>query len=376
MMRRYRSFMRGLGGLSFASALLLLAACASRAPAPVVERPPPGARAQTTAPAAVPSSRTAERPEFYTVRAGDTVYNIAITQGVDYRELIALNKLDESGRVSIGQVLRLRRAGTSASAPSASAEDVLIGPIVGSAPIQAQPIEPRPLDAPKPLASQSLPPGAPSGSSPGLAAGARTEPRAYKLPYSDENLALILREGRAEPRAAQGEARVESKPELKPPAPEVKPPSSEAKPPAPEAKIEPKPEAGKPPAAGERDRVDWQWPSNGRVIGNFEGGNKGVDIGGNPGDPVLAAAAGRVVYSGSGLRGYGQLIIVKHNDVYLSAYAHNSRLLVKEGQSVSKGQKIAELGQTDADRPKLHFEIRRNGNPVNPLDHLPARPAS
>jgi lipoprotein NlpD len=101
--------------------------------------------------------------------------------------------------------------------------------------------------------------------------------------------------------------------------------------------------------------------------------NKGVDIAGRAGDPVLAAADGRVVYAGSGLRGYGNLVILKHNNTYLTAYAHNQSLLVKEDQAVKQGQKIAEMGSTDADRVKLHFEIRRQGKPVDPARYLPAR---
>ena len=98
-----------------------------------------------------------------------------------------------------------------------------------------------------------------------------------------------------------------------------------------------------------------------------------LDIAGKPGDPVLASAPGRVVYSGSGLRGYGKLVIIKHNKTFLSAYAHNRDILVKEGQSVLKGQKIAEIGNTDTDAPKLHFEIRKLGKPVDPSKYLPAQ---
>jgi lipoprotein NlpD len=116
----------------------------------------------------------------------------------------------------------------------------------------------------------------------------------------------------------------------------------------------------------------WSWPAKGAVIGRFGGsGGKGIDIGGRAGAPVKASAAGRVVYSGSGLRGYGKLIIIKHNERYLSAYAHNKKLHAKEGDKVQSGQRIAEMGQSDTDRIKLHFEIRRDGKPVDPLKHLP-----
>ena len=120
--------------------------------------------------------------------------------------------------------------------------------------------------------------------------------------------------------------------------------------------------------------IAFSWPSSGSVIDRFdETRNKGVDIAGKAGDPVLAAADGRVVYSGSGLRGYGNLIILKHNNTFLTAYAHNQTLLVKEDQNVRQGQKIAEMGSSDAERVKLHFEVRRQGKPVDPLKHLPAR---
>lgn len=127
-------------------------------------------------------------------------------------------------------------------------------------------------------------------------------------------------------------------------------------------------------AAGD-DELPWAWPTAaGAVLAGFdEVKNKGIDIAGKAGDPVQASADGRVVYAGAGLRGYGNLIILKHNNTYLTAYAHNQALLVKEDQSVRKGQKIAEMGNSDADRVKLHFEIRRQGKPVDPAKYLPAR---
>ncbi|HEY8355991.1 MAG TPA: peptidoglycan DD-metalloendopeptidase family protein, partial [Ramlibacter sp.] len=123
------------------------------------------------------------------------------------------------------------------------------------------------------------------------------------------------------------------------------------------------------------EEIAWSWPTaTGAVLAGFdEQKNKGLDIGGRAGEPVLAAADGRVVYAGAGLRGYGNLIILKHNNTYLTAYAHNQSLAVKEDQNVRKGQKIAEMGATDSDRVKLHFEIRRQGKPVDPSRYLPAR---
>ena len=127
-------------------------------------------------------------------------------------------------------------------------------------------------------------------------------------------------------------------------------------------------------AASSEDDVPFIWPASGTLLAGFdEARNKGYDISGKAGDPVLAAADGRVVYAGAGLRGYGNLVILKHNNTFLTAYAHNQALLVKEDQTVRRGQKIAEMGSTDADRVKLHFEIRRQGKPVDPVRYLPAR---
>ena len=134
--------------------------------------------------------------------------------------------------------------------------------------------------------------------------------------------------------------------------------------------------APSPPAPAADEGIAWAWPTPGAatILAGFdEQKNKGIDIGGRAGDPVLASADGRVVYAGAGLRGYGNLIILKHNNTYLTAYAHNQVLLVKEDQTVRKGQKIAEMGSTDTDRVKLHFEIRRQGKPVDPMRYLPAR---
>lgn len=128
--------------------------------------------------------------------------------------------------------------------------------------------------------------------------------------------------------------------------------------------------------AAERTAGGWTWPANGVLIGKFASNgslNKGIDIAGDLGQPVFAASGGAVVYAGSGLRGYGELIIIKHSDTYVSAYGHNRRLLVREGQQVKAGQAIAEMGSTGTDRVKLHFEIRRQGKPVDPLQFLPRR---
>jgi lipoprotein NlpD len=132
-----------------------------------------------------------------------------------------------------------------------------------------------------------------------------------------------------------------------------------------------KPEAAPAPAG-----MAWTWPAKGKVIGTFNGSTtKGIVIAGKLGQPVVASAAGKVIHSGTGIRGLGKFIVIKHNDAYLSVYAHNNVLLVKEGDSVTRGQKIAEMGNSDAEQVKLHFEIRHFGKPVDPARLLPDRPA-
>lgn len=168
-----------------------------------------------------------------------------------------------------------------------------------------------------------------------------------------------------EPRA------LDAKPGTAASAPSVPPPAASSPPAAAPASAAPAPSAL---ATRDDDEPNWAWPAAGSVISPYdEARNKGVAIAGKAGDPVLAAADGRVVYAGSGLRGYGNLVIVKHNATYLTAYAHNQALLVKEDQLVKRGQKIAEMGSTDAERVQLHFEIRRLGKPVDPARLLPPR---
>jgi len=126
--------------------------------------------------------------------------------------------------------------------------------------------------------------------------------------------------------------------------------------------------------ANDDEKLSWMWPSDGKIIATFdEGKNKGIDIAGKMGQQVMAAGSGKVMYAGSGIRGYGNLVIVKHSNSLLSAYAHNRTILVKEGQNVTKGQPIAEMGDSDADGVKLHFEIRQQGKPVDPAKFLPSR---
>jgi len=315
------------------AAALTLAACSSRpVQAPVIERAPPrAAKPATPPPAAAPQVGT--RPDAYLVRRGDTLFSIALDHGLDYKELAAWNNLDDANRIRPGQQLRLKPPAGVQEAP------VTVNPVTTSGRVETRPLGtqgPMKAEAPaRPAVAEEL---------------VKSEPLARKLPYSPENVALLQR----------GEA-------------QAKPPPGPAEPaPAPAAAPKPEPAGKTDSDIEDEDRVEWGWPVRGKILAGFsEASNKGLDIAGKRGDPVIASAPGRVVYSGSGLRGYGKLVIIKHNKTYLSAYAHNKDILVKEGQNVVKGEKIAEIGNTDTDVPKLHFEIRKLGKPVDPAKYLP-----
>jgi lipoprotein NlpD len=211
-----------------------------------------------------------------------------------------------------------------------------------------------------------VPPAAGAATAPAASSLLRTEPKGLRLPYSEENLALVRR--------SESVAIATPKPDaVKPDAPKPEAPAAGAKPAAPLAN--PEAPAAKPTETENADGIDWSWPATGKIVATFNGSSvKGIAIGGRVGDPVYATAAGKVVYSGEGIPAYGKLIVIRHSETYLSAYAHNSQILVKDGQTVARGQKIAEIGTTGTDAAQLHFEIRRQGKPVDPLQFLPARP--
>jgi lipoprotein NlpD len=334
--------------------LFVLAGCASQAPVPVGD----GRAPVRVEPA---KSGTAGAAKLYTVKKGDTLFSIALDHGVDYRELAAWNNLENINRIRVGQQLRVNAPGAaSAAAAVADPGTAEVRPIAAGGAVEARPLEVRPLDA-APAAS-SVPPvpqGFPAVTPTSGLANSETlkrAPKGGKLPYSEANLALLKAQGAAPLPVAAAPA-----------VPTVAAPPAE------------KPAPAEAPATAADGEVDWAWPAGGKLLATFsEGGGqdtatKGIDIAGKLGDPVQAAAAGKVVYVGNGLRGYGNLVIVRHNAAFLSAYAHNSRILVKEGQAVTRGQRIADLGNSDADQPKLHFEVRHQGKPVDPLKYLPAR---
>ena len=303
-------------------ASVLLTACGgvsvNRAPVEdrSVQQPAPPVVATPVRPA--PGFENAGKPGYYTVKPGDTLIRIGLENGQSHRDIARWNALENPNRIEVGQVLRV--------VPPAPGDAVAVAKPITSGSVVSTPI-------------------ATSGSS--TASGSAKAASASAPPASAVASA-------ATPAASTASAPTAAAPAASAVQVATAVPSATA-------------------AAGE-DEVAWIWPGKGSVVAEFnESKNKGVDIGGSAGDAVLAAADGKVVYAGAGLRGYGNLIILKHNNTYLSAYAHNQTLLVKEDQTVKKGQKIAEMGSSDTDRVKLHFEIRRQGKPVDPLKYLPAK---
>lgn len=353
--------------LSRALLLVVIAAvagCASRTRAPVEERtaqptrpPQPPVASTTTSPPAASAPATTPAGEVpggptYVVKRGDTLYQIALDTGLDYRELAAWNSIENVNLIRVGQVLRLTAPGTE---PAVSPSGVTTAPLrTTPSVVESKPAATVASSAPASAPPASAPPVSPPPASPPVARGSDTlkkEPKAFKEPYSEQALREAARTPAAPPPETVATAAPASLPKAEAPAP--RPAANDA--------------------GDDDDRIEWVWPAKGKIVGTFsETANlKGIDIAGTAGQPVVASAGGTVVYAGTGLRGYGKLIIVKHNKTYLSAYAHNRDILVREGEKVTKGQKIAEMGNTDASEVKLHFEIRRQGKPMDPTRYLP-----
>ncbi len=255
--------------------------------------------------------------QTYVVQKGDTLFTIAFSYGLDYRDIAELNNIQNHDLIQAGQELRLPSA---ASLAVSTIPGTPIAPVVAMNMVESRPLQ-----------SSTV-----------------TQQKVTSLPYSGQTV-----------------TGTEKVPEVY--KPETAPSSKDQT--RYVSRSEPKPNY----AAEEDDAVlEWIMPTSGKIINEFSeiSGSKGINIAGKLGQPIVASSAGKVVYSGNGLRGYGKLLIIKHNKEYLSAYAHNDQLLVKEGQNVSRGQKIAEMGNTDADQVILHFEIRRYGKPVDPAKYL------
>lgn len=423
--------MRRLGSLV---ALLACAGCAailgepiesSPVPARPVAAPPAApvtATGATTTPTAPPAAEAPKprrgrmqgdtRPESYVVERGDTLFGIALDFGLDYRELAGWNGIPDPARIRVGQRLRLM--------PPDAPDEPQVRPLTAPGATEVESLGPSTGSAEAGAGTAAAGAGAAgTGAAEAAVVAAEkvpvlSEPRAATLPWSEKAFAQLggdlaaakalperkaegkpdakadaRPEGRTDPRSdGKSEARPDPKADPKTDAKgDAKTDSKQAArgdtPPAsrPEARPDAKPSTSSPPSPATASKPaesaspgdDWVWPARGSLAYRFgdSGALKGLGIAGKAGSPVVAAAPGRVVYSGSGLRGYGKLVIIKHGEEYLTVYAHNRTLLVKEGEQVKRGQRIAEMGDTDSDRVALHFELRRFGKPVDPLSQLP-----
>jgi lipoprotein NlpD len=317
------------------AAMAIVAGCAAHRPAPVVDTRPPPARPEPVKPVPdtkpVDTAKAADAGKVHVVQRGDTLISVALQNGLDYRELAAWNNIENPNVIRVGDSLRLT--------PPESGAIAVASPL----PKAGEPVA-------TPLASATVP--APAGTSLANSDKLKVEPKAVKVPYSEATYAKLSADAGATSGAVA-------------PAATTVPAASAAATTTATAAAP----ASSTMAAGD---PDWAWPVKGKVLATFTEMNKGIDIAGTRNAPVLAAAGGKVIYNQSGLRGYGRLVIIKHNDTWLSAYAHNEKVLVAEGQEIKKGQKIAEMGSSDTDTVKLHFEIRKQGKPVDPMKFLPA----
>ncbi|MGO2241613.1 MAG: peptidoglycan DD-metalloendopeptidase family protein [Halomonas sp.] len=315
----------------------------------------------------------------YTVKAGDTLYGIAWQHNLDYRQLAAMNNIAAPYQIRPGQTIALREgASTSvassqpAATPSSDGGAVATGLSSQTASVARDDQE---LD-------WLLPDESAIQRNQRLTAERNAVDAAEQVAEGSTGTSPTVA-STPEPEVVAAVAEPESSP-----APAEQPaPQPEAKPePKPEPEPEPKPEAAPATQTASVDRssrtytpaenIAWQWPTNGNVVGEFGQGDSitaGIDIRGEKGQPVKAAGPGIVVYAGSGVRGYGNLILLKHNDQFLSAYAHNDSLRVSENDVVEAGEVIAAMGDSDAENVRLHFEVRRDGQPQNPLEFLPSR---
>lgn len=369
---------------------LALAACQQS----VMVRPAEEPAARAPRPSAVSSSSA----PTHTVAAGDTLYKISVQYGLDYRDIAAWNEIDAPYTIYPKQVLRLAPPGSAAPA-GASAPEPAVAAVADPTPPPAATTA-RPPSATSAAGSAAapgydpnlgvtLPEGArPLSSAPATssapAAGSAPTFEPVQPPAAATSPSARPAESVGSAAAPRGDLpAIDTLASAPPPSPATTASLSEsgvagaprtapaaAATPASAPSAAPDVSSDKPSAAG------WIWPTSGKVVGTYASGDptrQGVDVAGTAGQPVRAARDGEVVYSGAGLIGYGELIIIKHSPELLSAYGHNRVRLVKEGQKVKAGQKIAEMGRSPANRDLLHFEIRRNGKPVDPLPLLPAR---
>jgi lipoprotein NlpD len=324
-MKDKHKFSQFISQLVVVGSLLVVVAACSTTPnkAPVVDRTEI-INKEVSKPQPTPvkpiAQTTSDVRNSYIVKKGDTLYRIALDHGQSYRDIVAWNNLKNPNDIKVDQVLRVAPSDGSAN-----------GAVQTASVSTGAAVEVRNLSTVNPSTN-------------------KVSPKGDKHPYSEANL-IELQKNDSSTALASAVA-------VKPETPGVTKPV----------------EATDPPVVSGQDVVEWIWPTEGKVIGSFDDAkNKGFDISGKLGQDIFAASGGKVMYEGSGIRGYGNLVIIKHTNALLSAYAHNKVNLVKEGQTISKGQKIAEMGNSDSDIVKLHFEIRQQGKPVDPSRFLPSR---
>lgn len=341
--------------LNFATLYLSisLVACTNNPPAPVIDRLPTNtpskpalSTAQKNSTANRPTYKAGDwRPDSYIVKKGDNLFSIGLEHGYYYKDIAQANNIAAPYNIHVGQLLKFK-----------TLKDKVV--IAENKPSQANNASNNSdgveITAINTESSANTTATSVVQTKPTIVA--ITEPKAIRELYSEDALKKPL------PLAKTIAVVTVAKPAVAPAPEAANKPSVDVKP---EIKAETKPNAESP------EDIDWAWPTKGKIVTGFnETSNKGIDIAGTTGQAVNAAAAGKVIYSGSDLRGYGKLVIIKHNAAYLSVYAHNSQILVKEGQQLVRGQKIAEMGNTDSNSVKLHFEIRRQGKSVDPSKYL------
>lgn len=323
--------------------LSLMSACSTTQEAPVIDRKPTKPKTETQ------SSDHQEKlgKNTHIVKSDDTLYSIGLEYGMDYKEIAEANDIPAPYHIHLGQILKIPTPpSTDKTQVKPNENEATTVPLNETGPIIAEPTQPD-------LTNNSQ--NNTGGFSSAVVINA---PKLYREPYSEEvfNRTVMVPTFEKSMNAAKDVKPMTTPEAAKPEIPSIAPPVKE---PSPTAMIE---------------NITWAWPHAGKLIGTFnEASNKGIDIAGKVGEPVKAAANGRVIYSGADLRGYGKMVIIKHNTWFLSVYAHNSYIAVKEGQDVKLGQKIAELGSTETNSPKLHFEIRRQGKSIDPMTYLPAK---
>ena len=323
-----------------------ISACTTQPRPSVIDRSPNIAKKKVNVITAKPASNKDWQPATHTVVKGDTLFSLGLQYNEYYKDIAALNNLTEPYIIKIGQQLKIKEpantvATTTQTATNTATTDA--GLIL------------------VPLKKENVVSTVTTGSAVANTPPMISEPKATREPYSEQAMLAKL--------PAQTKPVEVTKPVISVKAETAKP------------DVKPdlvKPEATKPAAkpANSTDNIaeniTWAWPTKGKVITQFNdtANAKGIDISGTLGQAITAAASGKVIYTGSDLRGYGKLVIVKHDKNYLSVYAHNSKILVKEGSIVAKGDKISEMGNTDTDKIKLHFEIRQEGKSVDPMKFL------